>query len=171
VTWISERLTGSDADGTPFDIEEPLTFAHFAASEPGGEHATSAPSEVDDSLIALTDYLAFSRQQRMGKRPFIREVQADGQLVSRVVSDALVRQCTERLHVWQMLQEISGVDNPHVRRSRQAVQAELEKQKDEQLDQLRREMEKTATDRERAAIASTVRKLVARLTGVEPPRS
>lgn len=169
VTWIVERLAGSDADGAPFDIEEPFTFAHFAASEPGAEPALSAPSDVDDSLIFLTDYLALSRQQRMGKRPFIREIQADGQLVSRVVSDALVRACTERVHVWQMLQEISGVDNPHVKRSLQAVQAEVEKQKDEQLDQLRREMEKAATDRERAAIASTVRKLVARLTGVEPP--
>ena len=164
VAWLTDHLVGRDAEGVPFEIDEPFTFAHFAAGEPGFEKDFSPPAESADRLVALTDYLALSRTQRVGKLPFIRRVDENGRLFYRIVSDELVEGCAERLHVWRTLQEISGIDNPHVNRTRR----ELGGQQTERLRNLREELEKQAADRERDAVASAVRKLVARLTGVDP---
>jgi hypothetical protein len=112
--------------------------------------------------------MALSRQQRVGKLPFIRRFDDDERLFYEIVSEDLVRRCSERLHVWRTLQEISGTDNPHVNRTRDALERKLGGQQAERLEHLRGELEKEAANRERAAVASAVRKLVARLTGVDP---
>jgi hypothetical protein len=70
-----------------------------------------------------------------------------------------------------MLQEISGIDNPHVKRGQTVVQNELRAQHEAELESLRRELENDVSRREKAAVVSAVHKLVARLTGVDPSRN
>jgi pyruvate-ferredoxin/flavodoxin oxidoreductase len=166
--WTTETLSGLDFDGNPVEMNEPFTVAHFAAAEPEFATDFSAPPESADSLVQLTDYLALSHRQRLGKIPFIRVAEEDGRLARKVVSTELAGQCAERLHLWRTLQEIAGVDNPYLDRQRAALDKELSGQQAEQLASLRNDLEQDAAERERAAVASTVRKLVARLTGVEP---
>jgi pyruvate-ferredoxin/flavodoxin oxidoreductase len=168
VAWTTDKLLGRNGEGEPIEVDEPFTFAHFAATEPGFETDFSGPPEIADGLVALTDYMALSRQQRVGKLPFIRRFDDDERLFYEIVSEDLVRRCSERLHVWRTLQEISGTDNPHVNRTRDALERKLGGQQAERLEHLRGELEKEAANRERAAVASAVRKLVARLTGVDP---
>ncbi len=166
--WTSETLCGVDADGNPVEIAEAFTVAHFAATEPEFAGELSEPTTSADALVQMTDYLAMSHRQRVGKVPFIRVPGEDGNFVRKVASTALTHQSAERLHLWRTLQEIAGLDNPHVQRTQTALQKELDKQKEAQLQSLRTDMEQDAAARERAAVASTVRKLVARLTGVDP---
>jgi hypothetical protein len=167
--WTTDTLHGLDPDGNPVEMAEAFTVAHFAATEPEFAVDLTAPPASPDALVQLTDYLALSHRQRIGKRPFIRVAGEDGHFVRKVVSTELTGQCAERLHLWRTLQEISGVDNPHVKRTRAALQKELGSQQEAQLQSLRKDMEQDAAHRERAAVATTVRKLVARLTGVDPP--
>ena len=165
--WTTETLSGSDPQGQPVEVEQAFTVAHFAASEPElATDLTDAPA-ISDDLMPLTDYLGFSRRQRVGKRPFISLAGKNGTIVRKVVSPKLVLRCSERLHLWRTLQEISGIDNPHVKTTRATLQKEMGAQQREQLDSLRQEMQKDAAHREKAAVASAVRRPVARLTGVD----
>jgi hypothetical protein len=166
--WTTKTLSGHDPQGQPIEVEEAFTFAHFAASESEFAADLSDPPSMADNLIPINDYLGFSRRQRIGKLPFISTVGKDGSIVRKVVSPAIALQCSERLHLWRTLQEISGIDNPHVTTTRATLQNEFAAEQEALLDSKQLEMEKDAARREQAAVASTVRKLVAHLTGVDP---
>ncbi|MGB5546080.1 MAG: hypothetical protein WBM74_05870, partial [Polyangiales bacterium] len=129
------------------------------------------PPPMADQLIPMNDYLGFSRRQRVGKLPLISLAGKDGSIVRKVVSPALALQCSDRLHLWRTLQEITGIDNPHVNTTRTTLKNEFAAEQQAQLKRQRQEMEKEAARREQAVVASTVRKLVAHLSGVDPPGS
>lgn len=168
LAWITEKLSGLDAEGQPFEMDEPFTPAHLAASDADLRADISDLPAQADSLVPLTDYLGFSRRQQAGKLPFVSLRDEDGGIARKVVSARMALQCAERLHLWRTLQEISGFDNPYVSTTRTNLQRELSAQREAQLESLRQEMEKDAARREKAAIATAVRKLVADLTGVKP---
>jgi pyruvate-ferredoxin/flavodoxin oxidoreductase len=169
--WTTETLSGQNAQGQPIEVEEPFTFAHFAASEAEFAAEFTDPPAIADHLIPMTDYLGFSRRQRVGKLPFISLVGKDGSIVRKVASPVIALQCSDRLHLWHTLQEISGMDNPHVNTTRAALQNECAAQQQELKKSLQQEMEKDAARREQAAVATAVRKLVVHLTGIDPPNS
>ena len=166
--WITETLSGSDSQGQPVEVEEPFTFAHYAASDAELAADFTDPPSVADPLVPLTDYLELSRWQRVGRLPFISLRGNNGSIVRKVVSQEIALQCSERLHLWRTLQELAGIDNPHVKTTRETLEKEFDVRQQAQLESLRQEMEKDATLREKAAVTSAVRKLVARLTGVDP---
>jgi hypothetical protein len=169
--WTTQVLSGHDSNGEAIELEQPFTFAEFAAFEPEFASDFTDPPAMSDDLVPLTDYLGFSRRQRVGKLPFISLSDEDGAIVRKVVSPALVFQSSERIHLWRMLQEVSGIDNPHVKRSQTALRNELSAKHEAELESLRRELEKDVAVREKAAVAVAVRKLVARLTGIDPTRN
>jgi hypothetical protein len=167
--WTTETLRGQDAQGQAVEVEEPFTFAHFAASEPEFAAELTDPPAIPDQLIPMNDYLGFSRRQRVGKLPFISLAGKDGSIVRKVVSPAIALQCSDRLHLWRTLQEISGVDNPYVNTTRTTLQNEFAAQQQAQLKSQEQEMEKDAARREKAAASAAIRRLVTHLTGIEPP--
>ncbi|UCH30690.1 MAG: hypothetical protein JSV06_06615, partial [Myxococcales bacterium] len=91
----------------------------------------------------------------------------EGSVVRKVVSQTVALQCAERRHLWCTLREIAGFDNPHVEAARAALKQELTAQQAESAQKLRTEMEEQIARREKAAVATAVRNLVAKLTGVE----
>jgi len=167
--WATDTHSTRDSQGQAIEVEEPYTFAHFAASEPEFAPELGDLPVTDDKLVSLTDYLELTRAQRVGKLPFISLAGNDGSIVRKVVSTGLALQCSERLHLWRTLREISGIDNPHVDTTRTALEKDLGAQQEAQLETLRQEMEQSAARREEAAAAAAIRKLVAHLTGIEPP--
>ena len=169
--WTTETLSGQDTQGQPIEVEEAFTFAHFAASEAEFAAEFTDPPAIADHLIPMTDYLGFSRRQRAGKLPFVSLVGKDGSIVRKVASPVIVLQCSDRLHLWLTLQEISGMDNPHVNTTRAALQKECAAQQQALKKSLQQEMEKDAARREQAAVATAVRRLVVHLTGIDPPSS
>jgi len=168
--WTTETLSGHDAEGQPIEVEQAFTFAHFAASDTEFAAEVTDPPAIADHLIPITDYLGFSRLQRIGKLPFVSLVGNDGSIVRKVVSPAIALQCSDRLHLWRTLQEISGIDNPYVNTTRTALQKECAAQQEAQIKSLQQDMEKEAARREQIAVASAVRRLVAHLTGIDPPQ-
>jgi pyruvate-ferredoxin/flavodoxin oxidoreductase len=166
--WTTQTLSGRDSQGEILEVAEPFTVAHFAAFEKELAAELVEPPPKQDSLVSLTEYLGLSRRQQAGKLPFVSVLRHDGCIVRQVVSARLASQCVERLHLWRTLQEISGLDNPHVTAARASLLEELAAQREAQLERLRQEMQADAARRERAAVASAVRKIVAELTGIEP---
>ena len=169
--WTKETLSGQEPQGQAIEVEEPFTFAHFAASEAEFAADLTDPPAMADNLIPIDDYLYFSRRQRVGKLPFVSLVGKDGSIVRKVVSPMIALQCSERLHLWRTLREISGIDNPFVNTTRTTLQNEFAAEQQALLESKEQEMEKDAARREQAAVASTVRKLVAHLTGVDPSKN
>jgi len=167
--WTSDTLSTHDSQGQAIEVEEPYTFAHFAASEPEFAPELSDLRATDDKLVSLTDYLELTRAQRVGKLPFISLAGDDGSTVRKVVSARLAFQCSERLHLWHTLREIAGIDNPYVNTTRTALEKDLAAQQQVALDTLRQEMEQSAARREQVATTAAIRKLVVHLTGIEPP--
>jgi hypothetical protein len=168
--WTTETLSGHDAEGQPVEAEQAFTFAHFAASDTEFAAEVTDPPAITDHLIPMTDYLGFSRLQRIGKLPFVSLVGNDGSIVRKVVSSAIALQCSDRLHLWRTLQEISGIDNPYVNTTRTTLQKECAAQQEAQIKSLQQDMEQEAARREQVAVASAVRRLVAHLTGIDPPQ-
>jgi hypothetical protein len=163
--WTMDALTDGSSEGAPTEVEEPFTFAHFAASEPElAQELVEAPID-SHALVPLTDFLGLSRQQRIGKAPVISVAGSDGTIIRKVVGPNVVHRCAERLHLWRTLQELAGLDNPHVSASRSALERELGLERDAQLESLRQEMEQKAVEREKTAVTNAVRRLVARLAG------
>ncbi len=169
--WTVETLGGPDLFGHTVELEEAFTFAHFAASDPEFEREFSDPPESADDLVPMAEYLELSRHQRAGKLPFIWCVGDEGSVVRKVVSQTVALQCAERRHLWCTLREIAGVDNPQVRAARAALKQELTAQHAESVEKLRTEMEEQIARREEAAVATAVRNLVAKLTGIEEDHS
>jgi len=167
--WITETLSGNDPQGQTVEVEQAFTFAHFAASEAEFAAELTDPPAIADHLIPVTDYLGFSRPQRVGKLPFVTLAGKDGRIVRKVVSPVIALQCSDRLHLWRTLQEISGIDNPHVNTTRTKLENEFGAQQEALKKSLQQDMEKDAARREQAAVASAVRRLVVQLTGIDPP--
>ncbi len=166
--WATDTLLNHDSQEQAIEVEEPYTFAHFAASEPEFAAELSDPPATDDKLVSLTDYLELTRAQRVGKLPFISLAGDDGSIVRKVVSTGLALHSSERLHLWRTVREIAGIDNPYVNTSRTALEKDLRAQQEALLETLRQEMEQSATRREQDAATAAIRKLVAHLTGIEP---
>ena len=169
-TWTIETLRGPDPQGYPIEVEEPFTFAHFAAHDPELESDYSDPPDGADDLIPMAEHLELDRQRRADKHAFVWRTGEDGRLVRKVVSDAVALQCAERRHLWRTLQELSGLDNPRLDAARAALARELNEQQRASADQLRSErerlraeMEATMAEREHAAVATAVRNIVTRL--------
>ena len=165
--WSIDTLEGQDATGQSIKIEEAFTLAHYAANEAEFSDEFSDPPAEADKLTRLIDYLEFTRRQRVGKLPYISLREPDGGIVRKVVSPLVALQCTDRLHLWRTLQEITGLDNPHVQTTRIALKHEFGVQQQALLESVRRDLEKAATRREQVSVANTVRKLVSHLTGVD----
>ncbi len=165
--WTTERLSGHDSNGQAIEIAQPFTFAQFAASEPELAPELTDPPASSDDLVSLSDYLGFSRRQRIGKHPYITLLDEEGAFVRKVVSSAIVLRCSERIGLWRMLQEISGIENPHVKRGQTTLRNELTAAHEAELEGLRGELEKDVARREKAAVVSAVQKLVARLTRID----
>ncbi|MEZ5277360.1 MAG: hypothetical protein R3F07_13340 [Opitutaceae bacterium] len=167
--WISETFSAPDENGEIRKHTEPYTFAHFAAGEEefASEFTAIDPAVPADHLIPIADYLDLTRRQRVGVQPVLTRHHAGQAIDRRVVSQVMVTQTGDRLHLWRTLQEISGINNPYVNTTRSALSKEFGVQQKALLESLQRDMEKAASHREQVAVAAAVRKLVAHLTGVD----
>jgi hypothetical protein len=168
--WTSCTVGTVDAHGRAAEVREPFTFAHFAADEAAFAAGFSPVEEAsaDSALVPLTEYLELNRRQRVGKLPVIAAPGADGTIRQLLVPPAIVTQTADRMHLWKTLQELAGLDNPHVHSTREILQSEFGARQKALLASLQTDLEERATHREQVAVADAVRKLVAHLTGTDP---
>ncbi|MCZ7655156.1 MAG: 2-oxoacid:acceptor oxidoreductase family protein [Rhodocyclaceae bacterium] len=74
-----------------------------------------APPETwNDDMVPMADFLALDKGEREGKFPFIWAVDKKNRLMRLLATDDLVRATEERLHFWQQLKNIAGLDKAAV---------------------------------------------------------
>jgi hypothetical protein len=157
-----------DLSGNP-ESQAEFNFAHFAAGEDDFAGEFSAPDAKADprSMVAVTSYLDLSRRQRVGKLPVIQLGDADGKEHTRLVSQAVVTQMSDQIHLWKTLQELAGVDNPFVIHTRESLTAEYGAKQKAMLKSQQEELQKDQSRREQLAVASAVQRIVSHFTGVD----
>ncbi len=112
------------------ELELPLTFADFAASEGRfRKHFRTVPEEAwHDDMVPLAEYLELSGDDREGKYPYIWHVLPEGKLGRLLVADALVASCEDRRDFWRMLRSLA------------ARRPEPAQQREEMTESIRREL-------------------------------
>ena len=146
------------------------TFADFVAGEEEyAEEFTDIPPETpSQNLVPIGEYLELTRHQRLGKIPCVYLPGSDGEGVPKMVSPPVVTQTSDQIHLWKTLEEIAGTDNPYVKSTKADLQAAYGAEQKAIIDKLQHDMEQKQEAREKAAVASAVRNIVAKLTGVDP---
>lgn len=167
--WATQVLEYLDESGQACTLERNFTFANFASEEPEfAAEFTDLPDDVsEEDVIPLSAYLELTGRQRIGMLPYVTVVDGDRHLCRKVASQKIVTQTSDRMHLWQTLQEFAGIDNPHVKAAKAALHAEFGAQQQSLMESLQRDMEQASSRREKAAVAMAVRSLVSRLTGVD----
>ena len=91
------------------ELELPLTFADFAATEGRfRKHFRTVPAEAwHDDMLPLADYLTLTADEREGKLPFIWNVTPEGALGRLAVAPALVASAADRRDFWALLRGLA----------------------------------------------------------------
>ncbi len=100
--------------GVERELELPLTFADFAASEGRfRKHFRFIPKEAwHDDMLPLADYLDLDQDAREGKFPYIWHLLPDGEPGRLLVADAIVASCEDRRDFWHLLRDLAAPTGP-----------------------------------------------------------
>ena len=95
--------------GVERELDLPLTFADFAASEGRfRKHFRAVPREAwHDDMLPLADYLELDDDEREDKFPFIWHLLPGGEPGRLLVSDEIVASCEDRRDFWRLLRELA----------------------------------------------------------------
>jgi pyruvate-ferredoxin/flavodoxin oxidoreductase len=114
--WPEYTLDYVDEEGNAQKMTVPMTFADFALTE--GRFAKQfrkAPQETwNDDMVLLADFIKLSAEEREGKFPYIWAVDKKNRLMRVMVSEELARSSEERLHFWQQLKDVAGLNKEAV---------------------------------------------------------
>jgi pyruvate-ferredoxin/flavodoxin oxidoreductase len=95
--------------GVERELELPLTFADFAASEARfRKHFRHVPAEAwHDGMLPLAEYLELTADDRRDRFPFIWHLLPEGEPGRLLVSDAMVASCEDRRDFWRLLRGLA----------------------------------------------------------------
>jgi pyruvate-ferredoxin/flavodoxin oxidoreductase len=165
--WVNEALAYVGDDGERAEVQRPLTFADYAAFEPELA-AQFAPltAEQEGHATALVDYLQLGATQRWNRVPFVYGLDADKHLARRVPSAAILAHTTDRLHLWNTLQELAGIQNPYIAAAERRVREELTAEKERALAEQKAQLDTQAAASQQTQVAAALRNVALRLTGM-----
>ncbi|MBN2308225.1 MAG: 2-oxoacid:acceptor oxidoreductase family protein [Candidatus Hydrogenedentes bacterium] len=114
--WPVYTLKYVEEDGSPGEMQVPMTFADFAATEGRfRKHFKSAPRDTwNDDMVPLAEFLAMDKDEREGQFPFIWAIDKKNRLTRLIVAEPLVRACEDRNDFWVMLRSLAGLDKPEI---------------------------------------------------------
>jgi pyruvate-ferredoxin/flavodoxin oxidoreductase len=100
--------------GIERELDLPLTFADFAASEGRfRKHFRAVPKEAwHDDMLPLADYLELDDAEREDRFPFIWHLLPGGEPGRLLVSDEIVASCEDRRDFWRLLRELAEPPGP-----------------------------------------------------------
>jgi pyruvate-ferredoxin/flavodoxin oxidoreductase len=166
--WPTATLEYRDDGGEPAQLERPFTFADFAAGEPSlaGQFKPLEPEADPAHLVGIADFLELSPGERRDKTPFVYSVNGDRHLQRLVPSQAIIARTADRLHLWHTLQELGGIHNPYVQAAESRIAERLSAEKEAALGTLQAELESRLQSRSQEAVATALRNVALRLTGM-----
>lgn len=167
--WPQAKLEYLSEDGKKEELTRDFTFADFAAQESSFQDQFSPmPKDISEEKTApLAEFLTLSPSERIRKTPFIYSLDKKNHLIRLVPSQSIIVQTADRMHLWESLQELAGIDNPFVKAVEKKIRDELTTDKDQSIKKLKTEMETLLKTRERESVVSAMRNLALRLTGLE----
>jgi pyruvate-ferredoxin/flavodoxin oxidoreductase len=113
--WPAYAIKYQD-DGVEKEMELPLTFADFAATETRfRKHFRVAPPDTwNENMVPLAEFLEQDEDEREGSVPYVWMVDRDNQLTRLLVAKPIVESCEDRRDFWTMLRSLAGEDQPSV---------------------------------------------------------
>lgn len=166
--WAKSKLEVPSENGEPAYLEHGFTFADFLAGEEKVEDHFEVLSSDEQSqqAVLLPDYLDLPPSERGRRRAFIYSKDEDGHLTKLAPSRDVIAHTAWKMDLWQILQELSGASNPHVRAAKKEIEDRLSAEKEEALAALRSEMEGSIQNREREAVKTAMKNLALKLSGM-----
>jgi len=111
--WPSYKIDFLDEKGKPDQMEVPLTFADFAATEGRfRKHFRKAPRAAwNDTMVPLHEFLDMDEEDTEGLYPYIWATDNNNQLTRVICSHEIVLSALERREFWRQLKGIAGEMN------------------------------------------------------------
>jgi pyruvate-ferredoxin/flavodoxin oxidoreductase len=162
--WSEATLEYTESEQTQKSVSYRMTAADLVALL-APEHFTEL-GEKGSNAVPLADYLALSPRERERKRPFVYSPRSEGEPAKLLPNLEVLVWTVERMELWKMLQELSGVSNPFVKTAIRDLQEKLDQEKSEALQTQRSELEAQIGQREQSAVRSAMSNLAQRLTGL-----
>ncbi len=137
--WPTYELKYTDEEGSEQVMELPLTVADWAATENRFKKQFKRIKRDDwgDDQVLFGDFVQLTREDRVGKTPFIWLLGRDGKLDRMACALEMVTLAEDRLLFWDQLRELAGYKvAPAVR---DQIAYELEDEFDEKAAALRAE--------------------------------
>jgi len=167
--WVKKELKFLTADGAESSMAIEETFADYLLSESEGRDEFSVLKSNGngiDHIVPLSQYLAYSAEERLGKVPVVYQVKEDKTLEMFVPSRNVILKAAEKMNSWQALREITGIDNPLIEKSQQEIEEKLISEKDSAISNLQNEMESKSKERETQAVTTAIQNLSLKLFGM-----
>lgn len=152
------------------EAESDYAFADFAVGEEEFSGDFAEPDAASGELVPISTYLKLNRHQRVGKSPCVYLPGDDEKKHPKLASQAVVTQASDQIHLWKTLQEIAGIDNPHVKKLKVTLEAKFGVEKEALRERLQEDLTKSKSRHEQAATAAAVRNIVSHFTGVDPSK-
>jgi len=108
--WPTYELTYTDEEGVKQVLELPLTIADWAATENRFKKQFKKIKRDDwnDDQVLFHEYMKLSRDDRVGKTPFIHLLGKDGKLDRMAAAAEMATLAEDRLLFWDQLRELAG---------------------------------------------------------------
>ena len=108
--WPSYKLRYLDENGKEGELELPMTFADFAATEGRfrKQFRMAPPETWGEEMVPLHEFLDLEEDEREGRYPYIWGTDAKNRLVRLLCSEEMVRSCEERRTFWRQLKGLTG---------------------------------------------------------------
>ena len=111
--WPRYKLAYKNSSGKEQQLDLPLTFVDFAASEGRfRKHFKNIPEDKwTDNMIPVDEFLDLDTDERETAQPYIWSVNTKQQLIRTSVSKELALSALERRDFWRQLKSLSGYDH------------------------------------------------------------
>lgn len=166
--WRQAELRYED-HGEPESIDYTLTWADYAFTMKGWQHAfTAMPVDLSRST-PVAQYLKLEDEKKAEQIPVILRVGEDNTLHAYQVDAQVLKVCSALIGQWNLLREISGWTVEYPEHLTEAVRQELEKAYAEEMEQLKKEQAAELAQREEQYLAEIKAKLKAKLMALSKP--
>jgi pyruvate-ferredoxin/flavodoxin oxidoreductase len=165
--WITQPLVHATEDGGRAEEPRALTFADYAVTEPefSAQFTPIAPAQAGAAL-PLVDYLELDPARRWNRLPFVYALDERKRLIRVGPSQAMLAHTADRMHLWNTLQELGGIQNPYVQAAERTLREMLLAEKAAALAEQKTQLEAQYAAQQQEQVSAAMRNLAQRLTGM-----
>jgi pyruvate-ferredoxin/flavodoxin oxidoreductase len=165
-SWVQTEVKSLGDGGVESTLTYRVTFADFVAVAARELFEPLSQEIPSNQCVLLADYLELPRKERARKVPYIVVTSEEGKFLKLRVPPSVITATVQRMQLWGLLQELSGVSNPFVIASEKKLTEAFKSEKEEALTAVKSEMDAKAQGREQVAVQTAITNLAKKLTGM-----